>query len=81
MDIVENGFSIILTGEEKIIPSDSHPPSVLRREMIRQSIRNSVPEKDAESAIFLGTQIEQILKIFWDKTKGLLQEYFELTQE
>lgn len=81
MDIVENGFSIILTGEEKIIPSDSHPPSVLRREVIRQSIRNSVPEKEAESAIFLGTQIEQILKIFWDKTKGVLQEYFELTQE
>ncbi|WP_080062641.1 hypothetical protein [Ruminiclostridium hungatei] len=80
MDIVENGFSLMLTGEETIIPSDSHPPSVLRREVVRQSIRNSVPEEEAESAIFLGTQIEQILKILWDKTKGVLLEYFEAKQ-
>jgi hypothetical protein len=83
IEIVEHGISIVRTGEEGEggAGSDSHPPVGLRREMLREVLKNSIPEDRATGPIQLGAVLEQIVASLWEHTKPLLRRYHESGQK
>jgi hypothetical protein len=77
IEVVEQGISIMRTGRESEEGqlTDSHPPVQLRREMLRELLKRSLPEEHAQAPIQLGMVLEQLIASLWSATKPLLGEY------
>ncbi|MBA4065487.1 MAG: hypothetical protein C0501_17585 [Isosphaera sp.] len=72
LEVLGNGVSVLLTGEEGKLPPGSHPPPALRREVLREWVRRAVPGEHAEGPLQLGKAFEEVVRELWDRTKPLL---------
>jgi hypothetical protein len=81
IDLVERSLSILREGTVTENLSDTHPPTLLRRELLREVLRNSSPEQYAEGAIQLSTIIQGILEYFWVFCEPILKKAYEAKTE
>ena len=78
IDILERGISLIETGDEGNRRLNDHPPSGLRREVIRQGLKDSLPEDIWEPAINLGMFLESIMEMLF---KGVRPYFIQLNKK
>lgn len=68
IDVVEKALSILLFGEEKPWQADTHPPTTMRRDMMRLILSRSLEGKNeeaAEAAIALAGIVEKVIDHLW----------------
>ncbi len=91
LEIVERGISVLRTGNENNIRVGSHPPPQMRREFLRTSLRNAVPQEGpalkkrfqelADQSIQMGMYLEEeILGTLWKVTLPTLRQLYEKGQ-
>ncbi|MBS1721920.1 MAG: hypothetical protein JSS66_02815 [Armatimonadetes bacterium] len=73
ISIVERAVSIIRTGEVSTMVSSTHPPSEMRRESLRQIMKNSVPPETYGPPLELADGLCLILDKLWEKCVPGLQ--------
>jgi hypothetical protein len=79
MLLVERAISLLIHGEERDSPiGDSHPPPLLRREILRGQLPDFTKDEEAaESAVQLATSIDKILELMWSMVRPWFLELRE----
>lgn len=68
IDVVEKALSVLLYGEERSWQAETHPPTTMRRDMIRLILVESLKNKNeeaAQSAINLAKILEDVIDHLW----------------
>jgi hypothetical protein len=65
MDIVMRALSVLQNGTEDIYQSETHPPWLIRRSLLRLSIPHWVGGERARIPLYLATSIDHILTTLW----------------
>jgi Zn-dependent protease with chaperone function len=75
-EIIKRSLSIVITGEEKdeFQVSSSHPPSASRRQALRDTLKQQLPEDRIQAPLAVGRQIEQVIESLWNQTRSSLLE-------
>ncbi len=81
LEVIERGKCILKTGKDnwywsggkKDGPLGKHPPSETRRTKIREDMVKYFGEKSIE----VGSYVQEIIKILWEKTKPLLVQKYQ----
>jgi hypothetical protein len=70
IDVVEKTISILKTGSSDLNAlSETHPPTVMRRDMLRELVSKSFNPEKSEAIISLSKFIELIIKYLWQKVE------------
>ncbi|KPC76740.1 hypothetical protein ADL35_21115, partial [Streptomyces sp. NRRL WC-3753] len=65
-EVLERALSLLVEGRSEAHPvSPTHPPIAERRDALRTLLRD---ERQGESAIVLGTAIQDIVDVLWEPT-------------
>jgi hypothetical protein len=65
MDLVMRALSVLQHGTEDIYQSETHPPWLIRRSLLRLSIPHWVGDEKARIPLYLATSIDHILTSLW----------------
>jgi hypothetical protein len=79
IDVVEKAVQILARGrisEENEYLSETHPPTNVRRQMLRDVLRRSLPEDVASPAIVLADVVSHIMEVFWQKYEPIMHKMF-----
>ena len=74
IDVVERAISIIETGSVDVQISATHPPTEIRREMLRSVLKRSIPEEYAVAPLQLAGLVQLILDHLWHICEPVLQK-------
>jgi hypothetical protein len=76
IEVIARAVALRRTGDENALSWGSHPPPHVRRELLKQALRNSAPEKTAKTAIEISTYLEMVMNVLWKSVQPGLQKRF-----
>lgn len=77
IDTIERAVSIIQTGVVSPQHSTTHPPTLMRRQLLHQVLQNSVPEEHRQGPIQLAGIVQSVLERMWSACEPILQRAHE----
>lgn len=75
MDVMDRAVSLLQFGDESARRLGTHPPSDLRREMLRFSVTKLGPEELATEVLDMGRTIQAIIDVLWDRTRVAMESF------
>ena len=72
IEIIERALSILRTGNHTQRVSETHPPSKMRRELLHEVLRQSIPEEHSSGAIQLSEVVDSVLNQYWIACEPIL---------
>jgi hypothetical protein len=76
-DIIDRAWSMVKYGNENHRQSqETHPPSHVRCERLRETLRSWLPDGQAETLIRVGGKVERIVEQLWKRTRPVFCQYF-----
>ncbi len=72
IDMLERAVGILSCGDPKVGLSATHPPTPLRRESLRQVLRNSLSAEDVKAPLQLSDTLAQVSDTIWSRLEPIL---------
>ncbi|WP_432097338.1 hypothetical protein [Streptomyces sp. bgisy100] len=72
-EVLNRALSLLIRGEDTVGTATTHPPASDRRKLLRMNLQQNA-EEHAESAIMLGTGIQDIVNLLWENTAPAVLE-------